>query len=213
MQTHAQLAQLVLAGYEDTASVSGAFDVRAVFRNFDDELVVAITGTLTPFGWFNDFHFWPHNDVILGRCHSGFLRNGKALWALVKAEVMAADKAGRRVTYAGHSLGGAEAQVCAAMHVAFGLAMPRVVTFGAPRIALWINREFRRLLHDADATLYKRAGDPVPHVPFIWWFGHIRVNTIIGAVLPGSRALWPLDPVNDRNHGIAHYVSDLCRAN
>ena len=212
MLTHAHLAQIVMASYSLSPSVSSAFDVRAVFHQFEDEMVVAITGTVSVPGWLRDFEFWPHNDVALGRCHSGFLASGKELWALVKAEAARAVASGRRVTYAGHSLGGAEAQICAAEHVAYGLAAPRIVTFGAPRVALWVNRLFRGMLRDVDATLYKRAGDPVPHVPLMLWFGHIRPNVIIGSILLGSRPTWPLDPVNDRNHGIAQYVSDLCEA-
>ena len=209
MQTDAQLAALVRDAYTSPPSVVGTDDVRAVYHWFDDELVVAITGTMTLPGWIRDFEFWPHRDAILGRCHSGFLHNGQMLWALIKPTVLIAQTKGLKVTFAGHSLGGAEAQICAAMTVAMGWGVARVVTFGSPRVALWINRDFRRLLSGVPMRLYKRAGDPVPHVPFIWWFGHVRVNKIIGAMLPGSVSEWPLDPVNDSNHGIVNYAADL----
>ena len=214
MQTDAQLAALVRDAYTATPSVQGTDDVRAVFIDFDDELVVAITGTLTVPGWLSDFEFWPDFDPRLGRCHSGFLRNGHMLWALIKSAVLKACAAKKLVTYAGHSLGAAEAQICAAEHVVFGFPTPRVVTFGSPRVALWVNSDFRKILAPVDMTLYKRAGDPVPHVPFSrlllgLWFCHQRVNTIIGAVLPHYDWDFPLDPINDPNHGIVNYAADL----
>ena len=209
MRSHAQLAKHVQAAYLATPSVEGSDDVRAVFTHFADELVVAITGTLTVPGWIRDFEFLPERDVRIGRCHSGFLHNGNALWALIKGEVLFAESTGKRVTYAGHSLGAAEAQICAALHVAYGARNIRVVAFGSPRVALWINRTFRALLAGRDVTLYKRAGDRVPHVPPSFWYGHVRLNVILGAVVPGSDVNFPLDPVNDPNHGIALYAADL----
>lgn len=209
MRTDGELAALVGQSYVDEASVSGFGDVRAVFYSFPDEFVVAISGTRHIPGWIRDFEFWPEAHPLLGRVHSGFLKNGLALWALIKGPVLAASAAGKRVTYAGHSLGAAEAQICAALHVLYDAKGVRIVTFGSPRVALWANLFFRKLLLPVSMALYKRAGDPVPHVPPIWWYGHVRLNTIIGAAVPGSDAGWPLDPVNDPNHGIVHYAADL----
>jgi hypothetical protein len=209
MQTDHALAQLLVYAYAGPPDVDAGADARAVFHEFPDELVVVVPGTVSALGWVRDFEWLPYPDPILGRCHGGFLRNGLALWARVKPRVLLALAAGKSVTYAGHSLGGAEAQICAALHVAFGWKPPRLVTFGSPRIALWIDRQFRTLLKSVNARLYKRAGDPVPHVPPIWWFGHVRTNIILGSVLPGSNPSWPFDPVNDQNHGIVHYLDDL----
>lgn len=215
MQTPAQLAQLLVAAYSGTPDIQAGGDARAFFRYFPDELVVVIPGTATVAGWIRDFEFWPARSVRIGRCHSGFLLNGERLWAGIKPVVAEAVKRGLAVTYSGHSLGGAEAQACAALHVSYGLPITRVVTFGSPRLALWINRTIRALMRDVPMTLYKRAADRVPHVPFsrllfcLPWYGHLRINTIIGAALPGSDVRWPLDPVNDPNHGIVQYAKDL----
>ncbi len=209
MQTDAQIAAIMLDAYSVKPTVQGPNDVCAVLHWFADELVIATPGTRTVPGWIKDFEFWPEDDVRLGRCHSGFLRNGQALWALIKADVMRAEAAGKRVTYAGHSLGASEAQICAGMHLAMGARDVRVAGFGSPRVALWVNRRFRRLFDGVSVNLWKRAGDPVCHVPPIWWFGHIRENVVIGAVEPGSNPSWPLDPINDKNHGIALYAKDM----
>ena len=216
MQTDAQLCELVANAYLDPATVSGPNDEKALLFDNDDELVIAITGTKSLPGWVCDFEFWPENDVRLGRVHRGFLRNGVSLWGLLKDRILAASLKGQKITIAGHSLGAVEGQIIAAEALAIGFkGKIRLVGFGSPRWALWSNHTVRRLFDTVPVKLYKRASDPVPHVPFsrlLWfipWYGHIRENIVIGASLPSSDWTFPLDPVNDKNHGVLYYLKDM----
>lgn len=207
MTSDAELAALVAASYSQAPDVNAGHDARAKFVTSGTEFVVLIPGTATALGAMRDLEVWPTWDKTLGPCHAGFLADGRALWSAVLPHI----PRGRAIVFAGHSLGGAEAQILAALHG----GPCRVVTFGSPRIALDFNLLFRPLVRRAapQLTLYARPDDPVPHVPPAPFYLHAKRNTSIGAAVPGSDNEFPVDPVNDVNHGIKLYVADLQRLN
>lgn len=206
MTSDADLAALVAASYSQKMDVVAGDDARCKFVTSGREFVVVIPGTVSALGWMRDFESWPSWDRILGPCHDGFLANGRALWRAVLPYI----PLGKRCVYAGHSLGGAEAQILAALHIRHNFGPCRVVTFGSPRVGLFCNPLFPLLVHQAaQLTLYVRPDDPVPDVPFAPLYVHARANTIVGTALPGSDLRFVFDPVNDPNHGIKHYAADL----
>jgi Lipase (class 3) len=202
----AELAALVAAAYSQKMDVVAGDDARCKFVDRGREFIIVCPGTVSLDGWIRDLEAWPSWDHALGPCHDGFLANGRALWRAVLPHI----PLGKRTCYAGHSLGGAEAQILAALHLKHNLGPCRVVTFGSPRVGLFCNPLFPLLIYKAaQLTLYSRPDDPVPDVPFAPLYVHARAPTIIGTALPGSDPRFTLDPVNDPNHGIARYASDL----
>lgn len=198
MLSHADLAEMTAASYGEAPTLSLAADVRCVVRRVGDETAVICPGTVSIEGWLRDFSAWPAWLPRLGPMHEGFGSGGWALWREVWPLL-----GGRRVTYAGHSLGGAVALVLAALHARHRRARRawpcRVVVFGAPRVPFMLNPIFHFI--GADATAYERWGDPVPGVPFRPWYRRGVRSTTIGTRIVSIDAL--------RNHAIALYAADL----
>jgi Lipase (class 3) len=209
MVSDAALAQLVADSYTQPMDIVAGDDARCKFVTIGNEFVVVVPGTSTLPGWIRDFEWWPEKDHQIGRCHTGFLTNGRNLWNAAASQIKRATYAGASLVFAAHSLGGAEAQIMAAFYVSLGLPEPRVVCFGSPRVALCTNIRLWLMMHPVSMTLYARAGDPVPDVPFAPLYLHLVTPTKLGVALPGSDSRFPLDPVNDPNHGIAQYAADL----
>ena len=200
--SHAQLAALVAASYSQTPTVRVNSDVMAVVSDVGSETVVAIPGTRDIPGWLLDLSAWPRWFRTIGPCHAGFGAAGQELWDKVGPVL----SPGRRVVYAAHSLGGALAQVLAAMHAAERRPPCRCVTFGSPRVGTCFSPDFRSLVRSAcDLALYRRVGDPVYKVPFRPLYLHVKTNVILGALVA------PVD--NMKNHSIAQYAADLAELN
>ena len=200
MFTHHDLALLAGASYSGPQSGRVALDVRYDLIPRGDEIAVVIPGThpTDPLDWIRDLDAWPDWFDGIGPCHAGFASGGLALWARLKAKRDL--PANKRIVYTGHSLGGALAQVLAALHAKGRLTSCRLVTFGAPRVAFAANFRFGRLVRSSlDAVEYTRAGDPVPDVPMRPWFKHPTRGVTIGEALPNPIA----------NHAIALYAADL----
>lgn len=167
------------------------------FTSFDDEFVVAIPGTHNLVDWLADLSAWPWRFAVVGLCHDGFGKDAEALWAVIKP-LLPADKL---ITFTGHSLGGARAQIFAAYHVAESPRRCRVVTFGAPRVVFFLNRVFARLIAGTlESVFYERRGDIVTDVP-PRGFLHPALGVPIGAEVE------TLDPAV--NHSMGRYTLDL----
>lgn len=102
-----------------------------------------------------------------GTVHGGFF----AAWAALSPSVLAATAGCDAVAVAGHSLGGALAQMAALDLAQAGRAVRAVVTLGAPRVG---RRDWARAYGAAPGlagvTVHvRRAGDLVPALPFWHW--------------------------------------------
>jgi hypothetical protein len=105
----------------------------------------------------------------------------------------------RLMTVVGHSLGGAMALIVGARLIAAGFRV-RIVTFGAPRVAFRFNLALGRLACRAsELAEYRRAGDPVPHMPMRPFYRHVTHGVELGVALPRPIA----------NHAIELYQADL----
>lgn len=109
-----------------------------------------------------------------GQLHRGFC----AAAGSVYDGILAALPKSARVVVSGHSLGGAVATIIADWLLSGGYQVETVITFGSPRVGnrAWA-RTYNRLLAERTYRIVN-AGDPVPHVP--WVFGTYRhVETLI----------------------------------
>jgi len=95
--------------------------------------------------------------TLPGQAHRGFLRQLAELWPDIEPYIDAVS-AGDRI-YAGHSLGGALAQL-----TAYWRQCRRVVTWGSPQVG---NAELCDSIDKQSAAIVQREGltDPVPRVP------------------------------------------------
>ena len=138
----------------------------------------------------------------LGWCHKGFLR-GKwwgeyrgalGLWEACRAELIEQ----RPLLLCGHSKGGAEASILAALLVLAGHTPAALITFGAPRCAA--STHLNHILRSIITQFHVRQGvDIVPRSPAApWW-----QNWEHQMHLHGGMGLAPSDCFSD--HKIAAY--------
>ena len=204
MLRHAELAEIAGRAYSGPQSAEVAFDVRIDFVRRGDELVVAFPGThpLDPLDWIRDLRAWPWLLPGVGLVHSGFGKGALAAW---RAKARDLPRRGL-ISFTGHSLGGALAQVFACLFRAYYRpeADFRTVTFGAPRIALIGNVLPARLLGSGLGLIeYARAGDAVPHVPLAPLYQHPSRPIVIGISTGEAVA----------DHAIRRYAADLAALN
>ncbi len=201
MLSHHDLAVLAAASYSGPQSVSVALDVRADYLPRAGELIVVCPGTHPddPLDWIRDLRAFPSWIPSLGPLHSGFGKGGFALWRDVREKLPASGLA----SYVGHSLGGALAQVLAALHSVERPRQPfRMISFGAPRVASVGNWRFGPLVRrGVEAVEYRRAGDIVPSVPPRIFDKHPTRGLSLGVAAPGLAIA--------ANHAMTRYAADL----
>jgi triacylglycerol lipase len=136
-------------------------------------IIVSIRGTQTPEEWVKNFTAIPNPFTAVpgfGAVHLGF----EQMWGRIRGPVMDAlanEPADTRITFLGHSLGGAMATL-GAVDVKRNLNRPNVdlCTFGSPRVGqLRFRSNFNGLIERAFRIAEGR--DIVPHVPplFLIW--------------------------------------------
>jgi hypothetical protein len=199
MLSHADLALIAGNVYRGPWSGQAALDCEYdLLPRGADEVVVAIPGTHPddPLDWIRDLRTAPWPFPAVGICHSGFGSGGTAVAERVLRAVR--DDV-RLMTVTGHSLGGAMALIVGARLIHAGFRT-RIVTFGAPRVAFLANLALPRLTRRAvELAEYRRAGDPVPHVPMRPIFRHVTRGIAVGVDCG--------DAIGD--HAIQRYAADL----
>jgi hypothetical protein len=197
---HAELARLAGLAYRGPWSGRVDLDCKYDLLPRDGEVVLAMPGTnpRDALDWIRDLDASPWPFPKVGLCHSGFGAGGTAL---AERALVALKGETRLVTVIGHSLGGAMAVVVAARLIGAGFRV-RIVTFGAPRVAFCLNLALAALLRLAgDFAEYRRAGDPVPHLPMRPFYRHVTRGIALGVALPAPIA----------NHAIGLYADDLAK--
>jgi hypothetical protein len=160
----------------------------------DGAIVVAFRGSHSINDWIHDFEVRPSLDPELGWCHAGFLGNVRGVAGQIMHDVV-----GKRTIVTGHSKGGAEAKLFAALLVAAGRPPAQLTTFGAPRVAAQSNDRLAALLAAVPGMDYRHRVDPVPGLPH--GFSHPRpVHQLV-------EPLAALEAITD--HLIAHYIAAL----
>ena len=120
----------------------------------------------------------PTRHRVLGLVHRGFAAGVDAIWPAIRAAMPDKDMT---IAFTGHSKGGAEATLAAAMAVSEGYNVKWLITFGSPRVAA--SGKVGSILAQGRVQIlrYCNLGDPVPSVP-PWWFSyrHVGRETEIG---------------------------------
>ncbi|MEP3481624.1 MAG: lipase family protein [Fuerstiella sp.] len=142
---------------------------RVMVCSNDDETIVVIRGTDVG-DWFDlvsDIRFWPRRDYQGGYVHRGFYNYCDAVWMQVEPVVLAANS--QRLTFVGHSLGGAAAVIMATwsgvLRRLAGAPLAHVVTIGAPRVA---TRGFLKMTA-AQTSGVARITNNLDSVPYLPW--------------------------------------------
>lgn len=135
----------------------------AGIRHVDNIAYLYRRGSKTPEDWWVDFDATPVPTPI-GGVHAGFY--GDVIWTRARIERALGD----RYVMAGHSLGGGETSIHAAILTSLKRPPLRVVLFGCPRPYYLHGRQ---ILAEAKVPVasYVTPGDPVPTVPrttFLW---------------------------------------------
>jgi len=133
---------------------------------------IAFRGTSNLMDAIFDVRTIPKKHKILGLVHRGFLSGIEEVWPGISASMPDKDMP---VAFTGHSKGGAEATLAAALAIREGRNVKHLVTFGSPRVAA--SGEVMDILARGGVNIvrYVNRGDPVPKVP-PWLFGYRHVG-------------------------------------
>ncbi len=188
------LAKLSQAAYSDPPTFEAA-GTQCVRTTIDGNVVYAFRGTEFDYkDILRDIRTVPWWDSKIGWCHRGFLMGVRAVWDDLFTSVQRDIDAGLNVWFTGHSLGGALAQIAAALCIANGCIPEGVEVFGSPRPGF---AKLHKILART-TKCYRRGKDIVPTVPHRL-FG-FRNLPWIGLGRPRNGFL---------DHQIAGYVEDI----
>ena len=193
-----------------------------LLRNFDD-CVIVCRGT-EPHEW-NDIRADVHAVFVLaetaGRVHRGFKREVDDLWPLLEK---ALSSNSRTLWFAGHSLGGAMATICAGRcRLSHIDSNPQgLFTFGSPRVGNkryvnYVNLEYTRWVNNNDIVTrvppawmgYRHTGTEIyidAHGRVRKLYGWRRTKDRLRGLWMGLRR-WQIDPFSD--HAIDQYVASI----
>lgn len=122
-----------------------------------------------------DARAFPIRHPVLGLVHRGFAAGVDAIWPAISASMPDKDLA---IAFTGHSKGGAEATLAAALAVSEGYNVKWLITFGSPRVAASGKVEGILVRGRVSILRYINLGDPVPKVP-PFWLGYRHVGRAI----------------------------------
>ncbi len=163
--------------------------MRVLWGHHSDEVIVVIKGSHNLWDWLLNLRIWFRSCRELGleySIHSGYYRlinqesmpkhkqdhlGASVYQQLMDVLVPLITNDNKRITFTGHSSGGAVACVLAdAVEKQYPKSIKRVVTFGQPAIGGWLMMRRYRLAHktyriccDLDIVTF------MPPLPFIYW--------------------------------------------
>lgn len=129
--------------------------------------------------WIRNFRAMPWPRRGLGFVHRGFLKGAERMLEVSFDEIHKLSHEGRKIVVCGHSKGGGEAVIFAALLALKGHRPFMVVTFGAPRAGF---SKLGDVLAGVKVLQYWHGADIVPHLPpagFILRYRHVgEINPI-----------------------------------
>lgn len=147
-------------------------DTQASILRGERLLLIVFRGSETDFNDAGDLVDWLNDLEVTQRpyrrtkVHGGFARAADAIWPDIVASINRWG-GGMQIWFAGHSLGGAVAQLMGYNFHRVGASVAGVVTFGSPRVGgvLW-RRRVRRISLDKKNERWVNNDDPVARAPF-----------------------------------------------
>lgn len=165
-------------------AIPGATLLRSATHKTDDAFLlryggrtwVVFRGTEFSFAeWLKNFQLLKIRVSGLGRVHRGFFDNLAELWNQLDLDP---EHTSPRLIFIGHSRGGALAQLAALVYASFSSTIPRVITFGQPRVGGWSWRKHYNAKRIPTARITQTL-DPVPCIPVLnYW--HVGEQFSIG---------------------------------
>ncbi len=166
-----ELARLAGRAYDEPPTLA-ARGVEVLLEENDTGVAVAFRGTTRNYrDILADLRGAPWWDRDLGWCHSGFVKGVRALWPALRVR-LAAYPDDTPLRFTGHSKGGAEATIAAALTAVHLRPPAALVTFGSPRAGFALGHHLAavaslRLVNGADA---------VPRHPWpLWGYRHVDI--------------------------------------
>jgi hypothetical protein len=174
------MLELAQEAYDAPPDVT-AGDCFVILRHAGDVTVVSFAGTnprqlrdvLTDCDAVTTFH------PQIGEVHAGFLRDVEGVFDAILQRV-----GDDRIAVTGHSKGGSEASIFAALCLAAGRPIAQLTTFGRARCG-----DLNGWIKDLPGDDWWNGDDPIPDLPP--WLPHPRTMTRVG-----FRA-WKFDPIED----------------
>jgi predicted lipase len=206
--------------------------IRVLWRNDHDEVVVVIKGSHNVIDWLLNLKLWKrscHSLLLDYPIHAGYLslicqesrpnhkedKLGASIYEQLLSVLEPHIKEGKRITFTGHSSGGALACVLAdTIEKQYPKSIKRVVTFGQPAFGGFkmtkhyrLNHKTYRICCDLDIVTFL---PPLPglylHVGKLLWLynGKIYENTPTLIRLSRSVASWLMRPFS--YHLMSKYI-------
>ncbi len=211
---------------------SGKIMIRVLSAAAQEEVIVVIKGSHSLSDWLLNLALWTRSMekfALPYRIHAGFYhlltqesapaRNddtlGLSVFERLLDTLLPMLANGKKITFTGHSSGGAISCVCADyLERCFPKSVKRVVTFGQPAIGNWAFKRHYRLKHktyriccDIDIVTF------MPPLPLIYWHvgkllwlynGRIYENTPTWIRLARSIVSWAIRPFS--YHLMSKYI-------
>lgn len=138
-------------------------------------IVVAFRGTKTLRDWKSNLSILPTRRTW-GVLHRGFALAAEALWPQIELAIREAGASGKKITFTGHSLGGAMAVVGALKaHYELNVPVLGIITFGQPPLA---TKSIQASLQQAGINHYLRFVNSVDVVVTGPFFPYLHIGKI-----------------------------------
>jgi len=152
-------ADLIASVYAEEHDPIQVGDLEATIVNMDGTWFLAVGGSDETEDWIRNIRTMPWWSSELGCfCHAGFYKSARKAYPKVSRILSGA----RNIVVCGHSKGGAEATILAAMLRVVGYRVSELITFGSPRCGFG---GLADRLGDVKMIRYVNGGDPVPALP------------------------------------------------
>jgi predicted lipase len=188
---------------------AGKIFARILWSQSSDEVVVVLKGSHSIADWLLNLMMWLTSCETLGlpyRIHAGYYylitqestpsRNedklGDSVLMRIKTTLVPLLEQGKRISFTGHSSGGAIACVLADyFERSYPKSIKRVVTFGQPSIGGWSYKRHYSLAHktyriccDIDIVTF------MPPLPFVYWHVGKLLWLYNGRIYENTPAIW-----------------------